>query len=165
MSEEFIYTEKELKPVKIFIIALAISMILFNIFLLIMARNSAAINPKQDSDFDILHYFPIFMAAISFVLSEFLGDRILDGRIVISGRFGEPATPFMKYRRYVIINLSLVALGIILMGLPRLIDSSRAGKNPFISACFAFLIPFLFKANNIYPGVSHFKKILKKMNL
>ncbi|MEP7235520.1 MAG: hypothetical protein ABI778_09515 [Ignavibacteriota bacterium] len=151
MQEQFIYTEKDVKQMRIIIIALCcgVSFIcLIAIMLGSAPMPSQQINGPETNDM-ALRIIHAVLSLCAIIGSKFIGDKILSGKV--NNRGAKVQSPFMRYRSSVIIRIALLE-GVTLFGAVIFLQASVSGS--IDATYYLHLLPLpilLLSARSFYP--------------
>ena len=165
MQEQFIYTEKDVKQMRLIIIALCcfITFLCLIAIMLGSAQTASSQIPGFESGemaFRIIHGV-LFLFVI--FASKFIGDKILSGTIQNRGAIVQ--TPFMRYRSSIIVRLAMLE-GATIFGAVIFLQASVSGA--FDETYYLHLLPLpvmLLTAKSFYPTDFKLAELARAFNM
>ncbi len=172
MTEQFTYTQNELKPLKIIIIALSVGITILSILAIVFANggtsmldsNGVIADPDRGPNVaSIMRIIHIVITLSLLAIAKFVGDGILSGKIKTRTLIvGEVPTLFMRYRMSVIVRLALIEAAAMFGAIVFNLSVSATGPNPIYYLHFIPLVIFLLMAKSLYPTDFKMAEVARK---
>lgn len=156
MTDELIFSAKEMNPIKIIIIALCVGATVFSVIAVFAATNQVDLPSSSPTDVgvritDVLRIVHLFVTLLALFMAKFLGDKMLTGKMNVRTRTEEPMNLSMRYRSSVIVRLALLEGATLFGGIVFMQSSEQGSKEPLLYLHFLPLVFLLVAAKSLYP--------------